>query len=334
MKYLLLTSVLISLSLFAGLAQEIPSVDAVKIWDRAPHNAFPDMIRYRGEFYIALREGNDHMPDNSGAIRIIKSKDGKNWQPVGLLEKRDMDVREARLSITPDGRIMVLTAVGVYEKGYTTLYPMVSFSDSHGENFTALQKVTVDLPSSLDWIWSLTWHKGTGYGILYQIKPSGWEVHLLETSDGIHFDHLSQLPIDGNPNEATIRFDNKGKMFVLVRREAGDRMGVLAKSDYPYVDWTTSKLTKRLGGPNFLFLNMSTLVIGSREYRDTGSKTAIHITDVDGTIKRTIELSSGGDTSYPGMVFYKKNLWIAYYSSHRGKTSIYLSKIPMNALKK
>jgi hypothetical protein len=332
MKRSFLILFLIALGLVTGFAQDNNTPEITKIWDKAPHNAFPDMIRYKGEFYIALREGNNHMPDKSGAIRILKSKDGDQWQSITLLEEEDRDVREARLSVTPDGRIMVLTAVGVYDKGYKILYPMVSFSDTDGGNFSALQKASMNIKPTLDWIWSLTWHKDVGYGVVYQNKAGGWEVHLLKTMDGINFEHVSQIPIDGNPNESTIRFDKNGKMYVLVRREAGDRMGVLAKSDYPYVDWTTNKLTKRLGGPNFLFLDKNTLVMGSRDYQETGSKTAIHITDLDGVIEKNIELPSGGDTSYPGMVIYKKKLWFVYYSSHEEKTSIYLTKIPLKEL--
>lgn len=211
---------------------------------------------------------------------------------------------------------------------------MVSFSDTKGGNFSPLQKATMDMEPSLDWIWSLTWHKGVGYGVVYQNKVGGWEAHLLKTTDGINFKHISQLPIDGNPNESTIRFDKEGEMYVLVRREAGDKMGVLAKSRPPYKDWKTEKLTKQLGGPNFFFLDNSTLVMGTRDYRKTGAKTVIYVTDLEGDINNTIELPSGGDTSYPGMVIYKKKLWFVYYSSHEEKTSIYLTKIPIKDLYK
>jgi len=42
---------------------------------------------------------------------------------------------------------------------------------------------------------------------------------------------------------------------------------------------------------------------------------------------RLTKLPSGGDTSYPGMVWHNNMLYISYYSSHEGKTSIYLAKI-------
>ena len=42
---------------------------------------------------------------------------------------------------------------------------------------------------------------------------------------------------------------------------------------------------------------------------------------------RLIKLPSGGDTSYPGMVWHNNMLYISYYSSHEAKTNIYLAKV-------
>ena len=47
-----------------------------------------------------------------------------------------------------------------------------------------------------------------------------------------------------------------------------------------------------------------------------------------GSFEHVLELPSGGDTSYPGMVMHQGLLWMSYYSSHEAhKTSIYLAKI-------
>ena len=43
-----------------------------------------------------------------------------------------------------------------------------------------------------------------------------------------------------------------------------------------------------------------------------------------------LTLPSGGDNSYPGMVWHDTLLWTSYYSSHEEKTSIYLAKIRFN----
>ena len=40
--------------------------------------------------------------------------------------------------------------------------------------------------------------------------------------------------------------------------------------------------------------------------------------------------TSGGDTSYPGLVWHDGHLWMSYYSSHENKkSSIYLAKIKL-----
>lgn len=40
-----------------------------------------------------------------------------------------------------------------------------------------------------------------------------------------------------------------------------------------------------------------------------------------------LTLPSAGDTSYAGLVLHDGLLWVSYYSSHEGKTSIYLAKV-------
>ena len=46
-----------------------------------------------------------------------------------------------------------------------------------------------------------------------------------------------------------------------------------------------------------------------------------------GKLTEAVKLPSGGDTSYAGLVWHDDLLWISYYSSHEGKTSIYLAKV-------
>jgi hypothetical protein len=46
-----------------------------------------------------------------------------------------------------------------------------------------------------------------------------------------------------------------------------------------------------------------------------------------GKLTPLVTLPSGGDTSYAGLVWHENELWISYYSSHEGKTSIYLARV-------
>ena len=46
-----------------------------------------------------------------------------------------------------------------------------------------------------------------------------------------------------------------------------------------------------------------------------------------GKLTEFLKLPSGGDNSYPGLVWHDGLLWVSYYSSHEGETSIYLARV-------
>lgn len=318
-------------------------ISVQKIWDKGTHNAFGDIIRFRNTFYCSFREGLSHVGGvNSGKVRIIKSRDGRHWESVALLATEAVDLRDPKISITPDKKIMVTMAGAVFENGMIKeLYPMVAFSDKQGKTFTNPERSVLDpaIVPTRDWVWRVTWHKGTGYAIDYQLKENdrnrkllgkdAWLAFLVKTTDGKHFQKVSQLAVEDLPNEATVRFDAKDNMYVLIRREAGDQLGVLAKGSSPYKEFEYTKLDIRLGGPNFIFLDDERIIMGTRMYGEN-TATGILVTDLKGKILKTIKLPSGGDTSYPGMLFYKDKLWVVYYSSHEEKSSIYLATIPLD----
>ena len=322
--------------------QALENVQITKIWDRGEHNAFTDLIRFKGHFYCVFREGSGHVGGSDGKIRILQSKDGQTWNEVALLEKKGVDLRDAKLSITPKGRIMVIIGGSKYvDKILKGRIPHVSFSNASATAFSAPEPVEID-PSIVswgDWIWRVTWHKGIGYGIDYQVGPDERKgptsLYLVKTLDGKKFNKVSKLEVSGFPNEATIRIDQQNTMHVMIRRELEDKMGVMAKSTFPYEEWTFQKMPMRLGGPNFIFdKNQSNIIAGTRIHEGTSTSTGIFVKKGTEDFKEIIRLPSAGDTSYPGMVMYGNYLWLTYYSSHEGKTSIYLAKIPKSYLKK
>lgn len=343
MKYFSFLLLFIFLGCIDAKAQKSSDkIEVQKIWNEAPHSAFTDLIRFKGKFYCTFREAPGHVSGPKGSARIITSVDGKNWQSVASYKIDGMDVRDPKISITPDDRLMVLIDVETYDGlKVDTRKPYVIFSDKNGENFSAPIPSTLDPTIALksDWVWRVTWNKGVGYAIDYQ--PEVKAVRLLKTTDGKSFQNVSKIDVDGYPNESTIRFDKQGKMYVMIRRDADDKRGILATANAPYTNWEINKMDQELGGPNFIFLNDSTLCVGSRYYmadmpeatRAKKNMTAVFLTDLKGKTKKVIPIEeSGGDCSYPGMLIYKNILWYSYYSSHQDKTSIYLAKIPLNLL--
>ena len=45
-------------------------IEVRKIWDKAPHNAFTDLIRFKDHWYCAFREGSAHR-SNDGKKRAM-----------------------------------------------------------------------------------------------------------------------------------------------------------------------------------------------------------------------------------------------------------------------
>ncbi len=273
----------------------------------------------------------------NGMIRIIRSADLKTWVPVALLENDRYDLRDPKLSVAHGRRLMVLMGGSHYADGKLIgMQPFVSFS-ADGTGFTYPVPVVIEksIQTDFDWIWRVSWNAGTGYGVVYQSNTPDKrnKVRLLETADGISYNQITEFNIESLPNEATIRFDEDQNMIILLRREANAN-GFLGISKPPYNEWTWNELDYRLGGPDLMVLKNGKFLIGTRRYQPGSASTVIYLTDREGKILKTVGLQSGGDTSYPGLLLYKRLLLVSYYSSHEGKTSVYLAKIRLSNLLK
>lgn len=320
----LLSTVLVVSSTDRALRAAQPEIVSVaKIWDRGPHNAFTDLIRWRDRWYCTFREADAHV-GGDGKIRVLLSTDGKDWRSTALIREDGIDLRDPKLSITPDDRLMIVAGGSVYQ-GKTLLgrQPRVSFS-SDGRAWTPPQRVV----DEGDWLWRVSWHEGKAYGVVYTPgadKNVESKLRLVVSQDGVQYRTITALNVAGKPNETTLRFLPDGEMLALVRREGGDTFGWIGSSRPPYTEWKWRQTKHRLGGPNFIQLPDGNLWAVSRAYPG-GAKTVLARMDRD-AFEPVLTFPSGGDTSYAGLVWHEGLLWVAYYSSHEGKTSIYLAKV-------
>jgi hypothetical protein len=59
-----------------------------------------------------------------------------------------------------------------------------------------------------------------------------------------------------------------------------------------------------------------------------GTHTALTYLDIqNASMTPLLHLPSGGDTSYAGLLWHDEMLYVSYYSSHEGKTAIYLATV-------
>src|SRR2546423_13426796 len=89
-------------------AADKPEIISVKkIWHSGQHNAFTDLMRFDGNWFCTFRESQAHVGGN-GKIRLLTSTNGESWEPIALLSEEGVDLRDPKLSITPDKRLMLV----------------------------------------------------------------------------------------------------------------------------------------------------------------------------------------------------------------------------------
>jgi hypothetical protein len=301
---------------------EIVSVE--KIWDRAPHNAFTDLIRYQDQWWCTFREAAEHGEKSFGTLRVLVSPDGGQWAAAAVLAETGTDLRDPKLSQMPDGRLMIV-AGGSISSGPDThtdsrnRSPRVAFS-LDGHNWTAPLKVLAED----HWLWRVTWHKGIGYSVSkLGIGSDPRRGMLYRTTDGLEWEWLTEFILPDNiwdASETTVRLMPDDEMVALIRPRW------IGRSKPPYVDWSFTQQKVGTQGPNFIRVPDGTLWASTRGKMDDESCTVLGPI-IDDIYEPILRLPSGGDTSYPGMVWHDGLLWMSYYSSHEEKSSIYLAKI-------
>ena len=304
-------------------AEEAKLIEVKKIWDSAPHNAFTDLTRFKNRWYCVFREGKGHVsPD--GALRVLQSEDGKTWTSAALITSENGDLRDAKITVTPDGKLMLAGASALHQPSDIKHQSLVWFSDD-GQKWS--EAVKVGDPNF--WLWRITWHQGNAYGIGY--ATAGKQMaRLYKSEDGRNFETLVDNLFDvGYPNETSIVFLEDNTALCLLRRDGKPNSALLGKASPPYTSWNWQELGLRVGGPHMLLLPDGRLIAVGRDYT-AGATTRLWLVDPDKpALKEMIKFPSGGDTSYPGPVWHDGLLWVSYYSSHEGKTSIYLAKVQL-----
>ncbi len=304
------------------MASEPHLVSVARIWDRAPHSAFTDLLRHRGRWWCTFREATDH-GKSIGTLRVLVSDDGEAWTSAAEVVEEGIDLRDPKLSVMPDGR-MLLLAGGTVFRGTTYLSrsPRVCFSED-GITWSAPARVLAED----HWLWRVTWHDGVGYSVSKLGEADNPRRGFLYTTrDGLEWQWVTELrPPDGSwtVSETTLRIMPDGEMMALIRPDW------IGSSRPPYTEWSFAHLPQSLGGPNFIRVPSGDLWAGARCSDASGAPVTALARMSRDAFDVALVLPSGGDNSYPGMVWHEDRLWISYYSSHEGKANIYIAQVSL-----
>jgi lysophospholipase L1-like esterase len=305
-------------------------LESRRIWSRAPHNAFTDLLRHKDRWYCVFREGRAHVsPD--GALRVITSTDGEKWESVALIKSAKYDLRDAKITVTPTGGLM-LNGAGMIADAKVRYYSMSWFSDDDGMTWDEGHQIG----DPGFWLWRAHWHRGAVYSMGYNTLRDRTKrtMKFYKSDNGRKFETLvDRVPAPNGCGEDKILFLKDDSALCLLRHETGDKMAQLGTAKPPYKDWTWRDLNLRIGGPNMIQLPDGRILAATRLY-DGGTRTSLSWLDPkNAELTEALKLPSGGDTSYAGMVLHEGLLWISYYSSHEGKSSIYLAKVRLPTAK-
>jgi len=295
-----------------------------KIWDKSPHNAFTDLIRFGDYWYCTFREGLDHM-SMDGKLRVIRSKNGKKWSSVVVLEYKENDIRDGKFSITSNNELLINAGVRLSEKIDGNKHISLTWISSDGKKWSDAYSCKTSLGT---WRWSTTWYKDSAYSIGYTGKDK--QGCLYKSNDGKNWEVLKDnlFPLKNSYfNESSIVFLENGDAYTLLRRDSQTYTGMLGFSSYPYTHWSWSDLGIPIGGPKMIYIQKYKKFLAViRLYGNKSARTSLcWIDEKKGEIKEMMCLPSGGDTSYAGVVEEDGFVYISYYSSHEEKTAIYFA---------
>ena len=311
---------------FAWAAEPLPRQNCwrlAKSGDAAPHNAFTDLVRFEDRWFCVFREGQAHVsPD--GALRVITSQDGLEMalRRVHYFDQcrfaRRQNHDHARSSTHAERRC---------DPPAPIKHQSLAWFSKDGQNWS--EPVKIGDPNL--WLWRTTWHKGVAYSIGYDTTAEKF-IRLYTSKNGREFETLlPRLFDEGYPNETSLVFLPDDTCLCLLRRDGNPGSGKLGLAKPPYTKWEWKDLGLKIGGPHLLRLADGRIVL-RRACMMAARGLRCWLDAEAGKLTEFLKLPSGGDSSYPGLVWHDGLLWVSYYSSHEGKTCIYLAKVRLPAL--
>jgi len=293
------------------------------IWNQAPHNAFTDLVRFKDRWFCTLREGTGHV-SHDGKLRVITSPDGETWTSAALLTAPAElpDLRDPKITVAADGRLM-LTGAAALRTVSPSRHQTYAWFSSDGKDWSPA--AAIGEPDV--WLWRVTWHKGAAWGVGYGTARDAF-TRLYRSADGRRFETAVERLFDkASPNEGSLVFLDDDECLCLLRRDGPPATAMLGSARPPYTQWTWQDLGVHIGGPRLIRLADGRFVAAGRRVDGVVRTGLMWLDPAKGVVREFLRLPSGGDTSYPGLVMHDGLLWVSYYASHEGKTSIYLAKV-------
>lgn len=312
------------------------------------HNAFTDLIWFRGKIYLTFRSCPDgHMVFPTSTVRVLVSEDlGKDWREVHRFSVPKRDVRDPHFLAFRD-RLFVYTGTWYCGDGppkQREANQMLGYAavSADGEDWTG--------PHVLEgtyghYVWRAATYGGRAYlcgrrkkdFVETQVTSEEGrrltESAMLESDDGLAFRTRSLFQQEWG-NETAFQFGSDGSVIAVARTL---RNAQLCRSEPPYDEWTRTDLGRFIGGPLLARWRGEWIVGGRHAEEGTSPVTALYRLNGD-ELQEIARLPSAGDNSYPGLVELPSgDALVSWYSTHeKGPsgmpfTAVYLAELTLGA---
>jgi hypothetical protein len=302
------------------------SIETWEIVNDGKHNAFTDLVYWKGSFYLAYTASHFHSGSIKSKIVIMTSTDAKKWKELKQLDANGNDIRDPKFAIVKNRLFLfALENAHFFASPTKSVYSI----SNDGRIWSNVKEINYD-----GW---LIWRPKTSDSITWY-APFYWknrgESFLLKSSDFKNWSIVSKIYRGDNTSETEITFLNDSTLIAVGRMECSDNIfespegfTIIFQSSFPYNKWSSYKksFVTRLDGPVLFTYKGNVYAIGRYQSLSMGltryfgglfsrKRTAIFIIKNYNLIYLS-DLLSGGDTSYPGVVIIGDELYFSYYTS-------------------
>ena len=303
-------------------------IESWTVVDDGRHNAFTDLVYWRGGFWLAFVSSPSHFASRRSRIVLLHSPDARLWKELARFDGRGEDIRDPKLAVVND-RLLLLALLN---RAFDPLpYQTVCAASADGLIWSELVPA---VPPG----WLLGRPKpslnGAWYAPAHNLKTS--TVQLFATQDGLAWKACATITSDQGADETAVEFLPDGRLLAVTRSEAGGGVfghpqagTLLSAAEPPYEKWTAlnSSRPARLDSPALFTHQGEVYAVGRSQPHISGpfewqgsafsrKRTSLYRVSVPGEgLTHLADLPSAGDTAYAGVVTLNGQAYISYYTS-------------------
>ena len=304
-----------------------------RVFHNGEHNAFTDLIRWRGQFWLTFRSCPDgHAVSSTASVIILSSDDARTWIPRHRFSVPKRDTRDPHF-LAFNNRLFVYCGTWYAGDG---LLPREKYEFNQHLGFAVWtgDGSKWEGPRALEgtyghYIWRTAAHGGKAYLCGRRAYAGGRQSSLLESEDGLIWRFRSHFQETAG-NETAFVIEADGQITAVCRKTA--TASDLVRSRPPYETWTRQEIPEYIGGPLLVRWGDDWLVGGRRMTAGEPRTTLSWL--VENRLVPFAELPSAGDNSYPGFVELDDGRGlVSWYSTHEKNaagepiTAIYLAEL-------